>query len=95
LNEIVNNIAEGVEGNVTDSDSLAYQSDQSCYFMFGGTIGNFTLDEIEKILGNMKSRDRLRSSYAFITYFMAPDKAKLTKEQYQNDVSRLEVMYGG
>ncbi len=95
LNEIVDNVSEGVEGDMTDSESLAYQSDQSCYFMFGGTIGNFTLDEIEKILGNMKSRDPLKSSYVFMTYFTAPNKEKLTEEEYNNAVARVEAMYGG
>lgn len=95
LNDVVEEISEGIEGNMIDASSLAYTADQPCYFMFGGTIGNFNREEIQWILENMKSKEAFKSSYVFITYFTAPDKNKLSKEEYDAEVSKLEAMYGG
>ncbi|MEI6672001.1 MAG: hypothetical protein WCL02_01180 [bacterium] len=81
---------------MTDETSSAYNNDnQTSYFMFGGTIGNFTLDEIQKILKNMRSKNPLKSSHIFMMYFTAPDKEKLTEPEYEKAVARLESMYGG
>ncbi len=87
-------VVEWIETNFKNEDGSIYTSKNPCYFMFGGTIGNFTSEEIIGILKNMKSRQWLKSSNIFLSYFPAPDKKKLTPEEYKIAKYKLKAMYG-
>lgn len=79
---------------IDESGSVYKNSKQVCYFIFGGTIGNFSIKEITWILENMKSKDLFKSSYVFVTYFTAPDKEKLSESWYIQAIQRIKAMYG-
>lgn len=87
-------VSEGIEADFSNESGSAYLWDQPCYFMFGGSIGNFSFREIKWILENMKSKEPFKSTNAFITYFTAPDKSKYTPEQYGKEIQKIKAMYG-
>ncbi len=87
-------VSEGIEADFSNKFGSAYLWDQPCYFMFGGSIGNFSFEEIKWILENMKSKEIFKTTNAFITYFTAPDKSKYTSEQYDREIQKIKAMYG-
>lgn len=59
--------------------------------MFGGTIGNFTMQEIEKILKSMEAKRPMENSYFCFSYFRAPTTTD--PEEYQDAVNKIKAMY--
>ncbi len=107
LDAIKQSKVECIEGNMLDETSSAYNNIESTsYFMFGGTIGNFSFDEIVQIFKNMRSKNALKSNSLFLTYFVAPqkpDKKKIASEEeyeqkqrrYEKEKEDLVSMYTG
>ncbi|MCX6822594.1 MAG: L-histidine N(alpha)-methyltransferase [candidate division SR1 bacterium] len=87
-------ITEGIEGNFLNSAGSAYNSEDPLYLIFGGSIGNFSFEEIKGILANMKSKNPLKSSHVAMTYFTAPEENKLTPAAYKAEIQRIKAMYG-
>jgi hypothetical protein len=83
----------GVEWDFRDKNNPIYWANSPFYFMFGGTIGNFTKEEIHQLLQNMKPRKWWCSHFAF-TYFPAPNKNRISPEAYAQEINKLKAMYG-
>ncbi len=93
FNLIRDNLAEWIEGDMLDDKNSAYNSKNVFYFVFWGTIWNFSLKEIKTILKSMQSNDMLNSSYAMITHFEAPDKDNMSPEVYKDKQSYIKAAY--
>jgi len=88
------NIAEWIDTDFSNKESTAYEKSGSCYFMFWGTIGNFTSKEIKELLDNMKSKQTFQSNISFITYFTAPDENTLSSEKCEEEIQKIKARYG-
>lgn len=86
-----NHSIEGVVGNFFDNKGSFYTLSSPIYFMFGGTIGNFTMQEIEKILKSMEAKRPMENSYFCFSYFRAPTTTD--PEEYQDAVNKIKAMY--
>jgi len=95
LNRITGNaITEWIEADFRNPSSSAYTLDNPMYFMFWGTIGNFTSQEIGILLENMKPKHVLKNSHFGFTYFHGPDENQLSQEKYDEEVNKIKAMYG-
>lgn len=94
FNKLKEGLAEGIETDFHNKENSIYKANDVCYFMFGWTIWNFPVSEIETMLKLMQSNQFLKPSHAVITYFEAPDQEVLSKKEYKENISYIKATYG-
>lgn len=73
---------------------LPWKLENQWFVFLWWSIGNFPIRKIKELLKHMQSNQRWYSTPALISYFSAPEKNKLTPEEYQNKILELKATYG-